>query len=150
MTSSKSQISSDRAAPPYADFSLPNSNNSLPSHITAEKDSATGKTYYLNHDTKTISWLHPSKKPFIEGLPWPWERRVDVKGCAYYLDHEHRSTSWLDPLKRERFEQDGKLDGDIYTDLESQDCVVEEQTADGRKYWVNYSIGEVGGPDDKL
>ncbi|KAF3764087.1 hypothetical protein M406DRAFT_235236, partial [Cryphonectria parasitica EP155] len=56
-----------------------------------------GRTYWVNHTTKTTSWIHPTKKIYTEGLPWPWERRFDDKGRAYYLDHEAETTSWLNP-----------------------------------------------------
>lgn len=151
MSSAEFQASSAPAAPSYVDsLPPPSHDDDLPSHITAEKDPTTERTYYLNHDTKTTSWLHPSNKPFTEGLPWPWERRIDDKGRAYYLDHEHSTSTWLDPVKQKKFQQDGKLDDDIYKESEGGHCVVEEKTVDSRKYWVNYSIGEVSGPDDEL
>ena len=147
MSSTTPNTSSE--VPSYAEPSTSQSQDDpLPEHITAEKDSATGKTYYLDHNTKTTSWLHPSKKPFTEGLPWPWERLYDAKGRAYYLNHESKSSSWLDPVKAEKFQKEGALEGNMYKDVEDAECVLEEKTKDGKTYYVNYSKGEVGGPDN--
>ncbi|TLD28448.1 hypothetical protein PspLS_03351 [Pyricularia sp. CBS 133598] len=88
------------------------------------------------------------KKPYTEGLPWPWEVQHDAKGRAYYLNHEDKTSSWLNPAKLELFKTHGTLEGNIYEGCgEGAYCVVEEKTVGGESYWVNYTVGEVGGPD---
>ena len=142
---------SSREPPANAESSGSQSQNRpLPDHVTAEVDPNTGKTFYLDHQTKTSSWLHPDEKAFTKGLPWPWERVFDGKNRAFYLNHEKKSSSWLDPVQNEIFKRDGTLEGNIYQDVPNGDCVLEEKTSDGKVYYVNYSKGEVGGPDTQV
>jgi hypothetical protein len=122
----------------------------LPSHVTTALDSATRKTYYIDHKSKTTSFQHPTHRPiYTEGLPWPYERQFDAKGRAYYLNHETKTSSWLNPVKKEHWERTGEI-GPLavgWFGEDGKDVVVEEITNDGKKYIVNYSVGEVGGPD---
>uniref|UniRef100_A0A673ZDV7 E3 ubiquitin-protein ligase n=1 Tax=Salmo trutta TaxID=8032 RepID=A0A673ZDV7_SALTR len=48
-----------------------------------------GRTYYVDHNTKTTTWERPQ--------PLPWERRVDDRGRIYYVDHNTRTTTWQRP-----------------------------------------------------
>ncbi|XP_064393564.1 NEDD4-like E3 ubiquitin-protein ligase WWP2 [Halichondria panicea] len=50
-----------------------------------------GRTYYLDHSTRTTSWDRP------EVLPSGWERRHDSRGRIYYVDHNTRTTTWQKP-----------------------------------------------------
>uniref|UniRef100_A0A2K5LKG3 E3 ubiquitin-protein ligase n=1 Tax=Cercocebus atys TaxID=9531 RepID=A0A2K5LKG3_CERAT len=47
-----------------------------------------GRTYYVDHNTQTITWERP------QSLPSGWERRVDDRGRVYYVDHSTRTTTW--------------------------------------------------------
>lgn len=152
MSSAPSNPSATTGAPTYTEAAGSSSQpheeaGPLHDHITEARDPATGRTYWVDHSTKTTSWVHPVKNIYTKGLPWPWERRFDKKGRAYYLNHEGQTTSWLDPVKREKFEKEGKLEGDINENVEGADCVLEETQADGSAYWINYTKGEIGGPD---
>ncbi|XP_051980664.1 NEDD4-like E3 ubiquitin-protein ligase WWP1 [Xyrauchen texanus] len=50
-----------------------------------------GRTYYVDHNTKTTTWERP------QPLPLGWERRVDNRGRVYYVDHNTRTTTWQRP-----------------------------------------------------
>jgi atrophin-1 interacting protein 5 (WW domain-containing E3 ubiquitin protein ligase 1) len=50
-----------------------------------------GRTYYVDHNTRTTSWERPTP------LPPGWESRLDQNGRVYYVDHNTRTTTWLRP-----------------------------------------------------
>uniref|UniRef100_A0A8C1VIH3 E3 ubiquitin-protein ligase n=1 Tax=Cyprinus carpio TaxID=7962 RepID=A0A8C1VIH3_CYPCA len=50
-----------------------------------------GRTYYVDHNTRTTTWERP------QPLPMGWERRVDNRGRIYYVDHNTRTTTWQRP-----------------------------------------------------
>uniref|UniRef100_A0A7E4V081 E3 ubiquitin-protein ligase n=1 Tax=Panagrellus redivivus TaxID=6233 RepID=A0A7E4V081_PANRE len=52
-----------------------------------------GRTYYVDHTTKSTTWERPSNDP----LPSGWELRRDVRGRVYYVDHNTRTTTWQRP-----------------------------------------------------
>ncbi|KAH6880664.1 P-loop containing nucleoside triphosphate hydrolase protein [Thelonectria olida] len=58
-----------------------------------------GRTYYVDHNTRTTSWNRPrASGEDAEGrLPAGWERREDDVGRAYYVNHNTRTTSWNRP-----------------------------------------------------
>ena len=93
--------------------------NSLPAHIMAARDPATGRVFYMNHESKQTTWLHPSRKPFTDDLPWPDERLLANNGRAYYANHQDRTTSFKHPVT-------GEVELEIKTD------------ARGRRYYVNH------------
>ncbi|CAO2581205.1 NEDD4-like E3 ubiquitin-protein ligase WWP1 [Lemmus lemmus] len=65
-------------------------NESLPSGWEQRKDPH-GRTYYVDHNTRTTTWERP------QPLPPGWERRVDDRGRVYYVDHNTRTTTWQRP-----------------------------------------------------
>ncbi|CAD5210212.1 unnamed protein product [Bursaphelenchus xylophilus] len=54
---------------------------------------AYGRTYYVDHTTKSTTWERPSNQPFPPG----WEMRRDPRGRVYYVDHNTRTTTWQRP-----------------------------------------------------
>lgn len=70
----------------------PNSINiePLPAGWEQRKDPH-GRTYYVDHNTRTTTWERP------QPLPPGWERRVDDRGRVYYVDHNTRTTTWQRP-----------------------------------------------------
>ncbi|XP_077592081.1 NEDD4-like E3 ubiquitin-protein ligase WWP1 [Stigmatopora nigra] len=62
----------------------------LPPGWEQRKD-AHGRTYYVDHNTRTTTWERP------QPLPPGWERRVDDRGRIYYVDHNTRTTTWQRP-----------------------------------------------------
>ncbi|XP_023650914.1 NEDD4-like E3 ubiquitin-protein ligase WWP1 isoform X1 [Paramormyrops kingsleyae] len=62
----------------------------LPAGWEQRKD-VHGRTYYVDHNTRTTTWERP------QPLPSGWERRVDDRGRIYYVDHNTRTTTWQRP-----------------------------------------------------
>ncbi|KAH7715632.1 NEDD4-like E3 ubiquitin-protein ligase WWP1 [Aphelenchoides avenae] len=52
-----------------------------------------GRTYYVDHTTKSTTWERPTNAP----LPAGWEMRRDPRGRVYYVDHNTRTTTWQRP-----------------------------------------------------
>ena len=52
-----------------------------------------GRTYYVDHNTKSTTWERPSNEP----LPQGWDIRRDNRGRVYYVDHNTRTTTWQRP-----------------------------------------------------
>ncbi|XP_054714995.1 uncharacterized protein LOC129224544 [Uloborus diversus] len=65
-------------------------------HITR-----TGRLYYMNHETKTSSWLPPveSWDSGGLGLPYGWEAAFDRDGKTYFINHVNKTTTGEDPRK---------------------------------------------------
>ena len=81
-----------------------------------------GVTYFVDHNTKTTHWEHPSKlnkgsgQPAVQDdghvampkatlrykskpkLPPHVEQRRDPQGRIYYIDHQTKTTSWSPPV----------------------------------------------------
>ncbi|KAK5085250.1 hypothetical protein LTR05_004531 [Lithohypha guttulata] len=56
-----------------------------------------GRVYYVDHNTKATTWVHPS----ISGappLPSGWEIRANDVGKLYYVNHNTKTTTWDRPL----------------------------------------------------
>ncbi|XP_051538519.1 NEDD4-like E3 ubiquitin-protein ligase WWP1 [Myxocyprinus asiaticus] len=100
-SSSPPPPSSAAAAPPDSSFPAPDGGKPhqqpppagpepLPPGWEQRKDPH-GRTYYVDHNTKTTTWERP------QPLPLGWERRVDNRGRVYYVDHNTRTTTWQRP-----------------------------------------------------
>jgi hypothetical protein len=136
--------------------------NTLPAGFSAAV-SKSGRTYYIDHNTKTTSWVHPRGSqfcmPLTAGLPYPFERKFDENGRAFYVDHDARTTSWLNPVKLNELKATGILDtemDDLVTDGRAGDewpWIVKETIESGPKkgeqYWVNYRRGPNGAVDNR-
>lgn len=136
-------------------------NDNLPDGFVA-KVSKTGRTYYIDHSTKTTSWIHPQGVKFCKsitaGLPYPFERQHDKQGRAYYVDHDARTTSWLNPVKMTELKDMGVLDAEVdelVADGKAGDEwpwivkeTVESGPQKGQAYWVNYRRGPNGVVDN--
>ncbi|KAK7504720.1 hypothetical protein BaRGS_00004206 [Batillaria attramentaria] len=77
-------------APNPTNAPAPDPNEPLPPGWECRKD-AQGRTYYVDHNTRTTTWERP------QPLPPGWERRVDNRGRVYYVDHNTRTTTWQRP-----------------------------------------------------
>uniref|UniRef100_A0A8C5TH15 E3 ubiquitin-protein ligase n=1 Tax=Malurus cyaneus samueli TaxID=2593467 RepID=A0A8C5TH15_9PASS len=62
-----------------------------PFSLTYQRKDPHGRTYYVDHNTRTTTWERP------QPLPPGWERRVDDRGRVYYVDHNTRTTTWQRP-----------------------------------------------------
>ncbi|XP_022669838.1 uncharacterized protein LOC111253903 isoform X2 [Varroa destructor] len=63
-------------------------------HITSNQ-----RIYYMNHETRTTSWVPPVEAWRDPSLPYGWERAVDAKGVDYYINHVNKTTTYHNPLK---------------------------------------------------
>ncbi|KAL2670057.1 hypothetical protein Neosp_014938 [[Neocosmospora] mangrovei] len=68
---------------------------SLPLGWEKRHDPTSGRAYYVNHNTETTTWEHPSP------LPDGWEARATPDGRVYYVNHNTKTTSWDDPRDSE-------------------------------------------------
>ncbi|KAF8855001.1 hypothetical protein BDZ45DRAFT_728384 [Acephala macrosclerotiorum] len=90
-----------------------NSNEPLPPRWEQQED-AQGRTYYINHATRTTTWIRPNTEGASEHsdqsvntspsttLPRGWERRETPAGIPYFIDHSTRTTTWIDPRTWQR------------------------------------------------
>ncbi|KAI4242479.1 MAG: hypothetical protein L6R40_004033 [Gallowayella cf. fulva] len=78
-----------------------------------ERKDPSGKPYYVDHNTRSTTWLHPT---LCEGsckeksqkfdamddgtlLPAGWEQDIDPRSKRpYYIDHKTKTTSWVRPV----------------------------------------------------
>ena len=69
----------------------------LPSGWEKQTNSS-GRTYFIDHNTKTTTWNDPRESSSTENpLPKGWERAISSKGRPYYIDHNTQNTTWNDP-----------------------------------------------------
>lgn len=91
----------------------------------------TGRIYYLNHNTKTTTWLRPnsSDEGTQELLPAGWEVRIsEPAGRLYYIDHNSKTTTWEPPSS-----QDSATKPNLPTGWEKR------RTEKGRQYFVDHN-----------
>jgi len=81
---------------PYADEHGP-----FPSGWERGKHPDSGRTYYIDHNTRSTTWVRPpSSTPGVHSvhtLPPGWEERYTDKGRRYYVDHNARVTTFAPP-----------------------------------------------------
>ncbi|XP_014462061.2 protein KIBRA isoform X2 [Alligator mississippiensis] len=77
-----------------------------------------GKVYYIDHATRTTSWVDPRDrytKPLTfadcisDELPLGWEEAYDPQVGVYYIDHNTKTTQIEDPRVQWRREQEHML-----------------------------------------
>ncbi|XP_075039488.1 membrane-associated guanylate kinase, WW and PDZ domain-containing protein 1 isoform X10 [Mixophyes fleayi] len=84
-----------------------------------------GEVYFIDHNTKTTSWLDPrclnkQQKPLEEceddELPAGWEKIEDPIYGVYYVDHVNRKTQYENPvLEAKRKKQLGQQQSEEWT-----------------------------------
>lgn len=108
------------ATPPSA--ALPTSNatvagsGTLP-HGWEERYTPEGRPYYVDHNTRTTTWVDPRRQTIIRvmgqngqgsqlqpqtisqlgPLPSGWEMRLTATARVYFVDHNTKTTTWDDP-----------------------------------------------------
>ena len=125
-----------RSAPPSRCTGDGSDDEPLPSgwEMSTSKD---GIEYYIDHNTRTTNWHHPSHDPAPLrsnsdtadiNLSVGWEVRETAHGQTYFVDHNTRTTSWLGPR------------GDVYqtTQLLPTDWEM-RQTKEGRPYFLDHN-----------
>lgn len=78
----------------------------LPPNWEQAIDPASNRYYYVDHNSKTTTWLNPldqEAKPEIsqcigDQLPYGWERIIDPVIGVYYADHIERKNQWDNPV----------------------------------------------------
>ncbi|KAA0707779.1 Membrane-associated guanylate kinase, WW and PDZ domain-containing protein 1 [Triplophysa tibetana] len=110
--------------------------HALPSHPTDEDPlgplpgnwemayTENGEVYFIDHNTKTTSWLDPRcldkpQKPLEEceddELPTGWEKIDDPVYGVYYVDHINRKTQYENPIleakRKKQLEQSQPTEG---------------------------------------
>jgi E3 ubiquitin-protein ligase NEDD4 len=69
------------------------------------------RTYYMDHNTPSTTWIRPSSNRAVNhqaqkgettttgsgSLPAGWEERYTPAGRPYWVDHNSRTTTWVDP-----------------------------------------------------
>ncbi|KRY17201.1 NEDD4-like E3 ubiquitin-protein ligase WWP2 [Trichinella patagoniensis] len=77
---------------------LPN-DAQLPEGWERRQDPASGRFYYLNHNTRTTQWEHPlqSNSLLSEALPPGWDTGYTSEGIQFFIDHNTRTTTYNDP-----------------------------------------------------
>uniref|UniRef100_A0A7S1XXG6 WW domain-containing protein n=1 Tax=Phaeomonas parva TaxID=124430 RepID=A0A7S1XXG6_9STRA len=86
-----------------------------------ERTDASGRTYYVDHNTQTTQWTRPTatvqqesavrkiknagmmitgvRRRSAENLPPGWEKKWDARsGRFYYVDHSTKTTHWKPPV----------------------------------------------------
>ncbi|KAL8615914.1 hypothetical protein ACOMHN_034590 [Nucella lapillus] len=56
-----------------------------------ERTDQFGRTYYVNHNSRTTQWARPTS---TRVLPPDWEERTDANGRSYYVNHRIRVSQW--------------------------------------------------------
>eukprot|EP00730_Choanoeca_flexa_P008280 TRINITY_DN12472_c0_g1_i2.p1 TRINITY_DN12472_c0_g1~~TRINITY_DN12472_c0_g1_i2.p1 ORF type:complete len:732 (+),score=169.50 TRINITY_DN12472_c0_g1_i2:29-2224(+) len=78
----------------------------LPNHFERRFDERSGRFYFIDHKTRTTSWVDPRDahiKPltfeecYESELPFGWETAVDPDVGLYYIDHNTWTTQLEDP-----------------------------------------------------
>ena len=73
-----------------------------------ERFTPEGRAYYLNHSTRSTTWMDPRRQPLawkrlaptlskLGPLPSGWEMRLSSTGRVYFVDHSTKTTTWIDP-----------------------------------------------------
>ena len=59
------------------------------------------RTYYVDHNTRTTTWVRPvpDNEETFRPLPMGWERRTteDSRARLYFVNHNNKTTSWYHP-----------------------------------------------------
>lgn len=60
-----------------------------------------GRSYYVDHNTRTTHWEHPGTQDRAVAMTMPlpagWEVRPTADGRQYFVDHNTRTTTFTDP-----------------------------------------------------
>lgn len=84
-----------------------NGNIQLPPGWEQAFDVGSNKYFYVDHNTKTTTWLNPHDrwtKPksvnecHNDQLPYGWERVDDPSIGVYYIDHINKRNQWSNPV----------------------------------------------------
>lgn len=95
-----------------------------------------GKVYFVDHNTKTTTWLDPSKDQpsHSDDLPNQWEISQADNGRTYFIDHSTRTTTWEDPRSTNTHAREASVPelGDLPSRREQDLSRKGETTLEGR------------------
>lgn len=84
-------------------------NQFLPPNWEHAYDEVSNRIFYVDHNTKTTTWIHPndrftkprSPRECYEGdqLPYGWEKLVDPVIGVYYANHVERKNQFTNPVE---------------------------------------------------
>lgn len=74
----------------------------LPAGWSSGKDPSSGRTFYIDHNSRSTSWNKPKKRSdglsaALGPLPAGWEMRDTQNGRPFFINHRTKETSWHDP-----------------------------------------------------
>ena len=94
------------------------------------RETPEGQAYYVDHITKTTTWLPPPLAPAntVTNLPPGWEERRNAEGRVYFLDHSTQTSTWVPPPQ-------------VTTVASLPPGWEEERTAGGRVYYADHKTG---------
>jgi len=75
----------------------PNISSPLPSGWELRYDPQ-GRPYYVDHNTKTTSYVPPAIISLNKPLPPGWEVKLDPQGRPYFLHHPTKTTTYNPPI----------------------------------------------------
>ena len=94
-----------------------------------QKQSSTGRPYYVDHNTHTTTWTKP---PAESKLPPGWERREDGAGTTFYVNHSTHTASWTRPGAEANEELKEGKETETATDTETE---MGMEKGRGRRSW---------------
>ncbi|XP_065178917.1 E3 ubiquitin-protein ligase Itchy-like isoform X1 [Sycon ciliatum] len=64
-----------------------------------EKRDVNGRSYFVNHLSRTTQWEDPRLQQNVDNKPLPngWEERLTAEGLRYFVDHNTKTTTFNDP-----------------------------------------------------
>jgi hypothetical protein len=62
-----------------------------------ERKTQDGQVYFVDHNTKSTTWVRPDLREAAGMLPEGWEERQTCEGKPYFVNHITKSTSWIHP-----------------------------------------------------
>lgn len=64
-----------------------------------QRQDENGRTYFVNHNTRTTQWEDPRTQGQLNEAPLPpgWEIRYTTERVRYFVDHNKKETTFTDP-----------------------------------------------------
>eukprot|EP00116_Pleurobrachia_bachei_P000016 sb/3460278/ len=119
--------------------SVPEPDSPLPAGWAKGKDQGSGRTFYIDHNSRTTSWEKPKTRTdglyaALGPLPDGWEMRYK-NGRPFFIQHRTKVTTWHDP-RQENPLPDG--------------WEMRLNHADGRVFYVDHSTKSTQWEDPRL
>ncbi|XP_013384362.1 E3 ubiquitin-protein ligase NEDD4 [Lingula anatina] len=121
-----------------------------------ERQDNYGRTFYVNHVTRTTQWERPSLSRG-NALPPGWEERVDANGRVYYVSHATRVTQWERPTMpatseegnaRLRQQEEAARWAGMRRHISQEDTISHTSEDDVIERRISRSVSAQGSPDN--